>query len=104
MRKHTCYGCYVDAPAQKDHKCFNEDKDFTFEFDLIEKKLYVYWTMVYELSMQLEKTLHLPLNIQMQDCCIEFNDNIRQDIKNDIVFEVCPDELLSLFEDCFQEI
>ena len=104
--KHRCYGCSVEAPGQRDHMlgCLNEDKDYSFEFDLIVKKLYVYWTMVYEVCMQIEKKLNLPWNIQMRDCCLEFNDSIRRDIENDIVFEMCPDELLCLFEDCFQEI
>ena len=46
----------------------------------------------------------LPLNIEMADCCLLFDDAIRSDIQNDIVYSVCCKELICLFEDCFNEM
>ena len=67
--------------------CLYEDKDYRFEFGLIKNKLYVYWVMVYELCMQLQKKLtKLPLDIEMSDCCLLFDDAIRSDIQNDIMY------------------
>ena len=107
MRKHRCYGCHVEAPGQRDHMdgCLNEDKDYRYEFELIGNKLYIYWTMVYELCMRLQEKLYkLTLNIEMADCCLLFDDAIRNDIQNDIVYSVCCKELICLFEDCFNEM
>ena len=67
-RKHRFCGCHVDTLSHMDG-CLYEDKDYRFEFGLIENKLYVYWPMVYELCMRLHKNLNkLPLNITMADC------------------------------------
>ena len=104
MRKHRFCGCHVDALSHEDG-CVYEDKDYRFEFGLIENKLYVYWVMVYELCMRLQEKLNkLPLNIEMADCCLLFDDAIRSDIQNDIVYSVCCKELICLFEDCFNEM
>ena len=104
MRKHRCYGCHVDALSHMD-RCLYEDKDYRFEFELIENKLYVYWLMVYELCMRLQEKLNkLPLNIEMADCCLLFDDAVRSDIQNEIVYSVCCKELICLFEDCFNEM
>ena len=65
MRKHRFSGCHVDALSHMDG-CLYEDKDYRFEFGLIENKLYVYSTMVYELCMRLQEKMNkLPLNIEM---------------------------------------
>ena len=81
MRKHRFCGCHVDAPRHMDG-CLYEDKDYRFEFGLIENKFYVYWVMVYELCMRLEEKLNkLSLNIEMADCCLLFDDAIRSNIQ-----------------------
>ena len=104
MRKHRFCGCHVDALSHMDG-CLYEDKDYRFEFGLIENKLYVYWLMVYELCMRLQEKLNkLPLNIEMADCCLLFDDAVRSDIQNEIVYSVCCKELICLFEDCFNEM
>ena len=62
--------------------CLYKDKDYRFEFGLIENKLYVYWAMLYEPCMRLQEKLNkLPLNIEMADSRLLFDDAIRSDIQ-----------------------
>ena len=95
IRKHRFCGCHMDG-------CLYEDKNYRYEFRLIRNKLYVYWVMVYELCMRLQEKLNkLPLNIEIADFCLLFDDAICSDIQNGIVYSVCCKELICLFEDCF---
>ena len=102
MIKHRCSGCFINAPSQDDHECLVTDQ-LEYYFDIIERKMYVYWSMVYEMCLKIQKKTNI-LNFQLVDCCIPFDNVIQNNIKNNIVYDCCPDEFLCLFKNCYDEM
>ena len=72
-------------------------------FDTIRNQAFSYWVLTFRLCLQLHKRIKL-MHIEFSDCCLAFDSNMKKEIHDGILFNMCPIELLSLFQESYKKL